>query len=262
MIRGFGKSKIAFVLAAAVCLLCSVVVLAEDMTVTDLAAALSDDDYRVRQEATTGLLQDNELDLAELASNFDADGSLEHRHRIVDVLRHHLLRRQIEDLDIADRTASVGIGLFGLTDDQTADLERAAIVVRSTYPGFPGYAYLQRDDLIYQVNGRRIPTGLAQRDIQQYCVDLIKKTGVGELIELSVFREGEKLEIVFRLVPYAALGELYQTKKTLRLGPMLKDEQDLLIREQLSKLIPELDELEPERLELEEDGVEVQAVAD
>jgi len=171
-------------------------------------AELGNDDYQVRQSATRRLLADDELTQAHLDRLFVMSDTPEQRHRLLRVARHHVIRRMI-----AKRFGGLaGPGSMGLSHQVAEAWEpgkemRVGVMVVMTLPGFPAYALLEPGDVIVYFDGKPIPEKVTAAQFQQ----MIRGHQTGQVVALTVVRDGLPLEIPFRLGNGQALGEVYDT---------------------------------------------------
>ena len=190
-----------------------------DDVVVDIAGvltALGDDDYAVRQAVTHRLLSDDALTQEDVDRLYTASVTPEQRHRLLRVARHHMIRRMIEQR-FGDQAGPGSMGLSHHVVNITGPdgiTERTGVMVVMTLPGFPAYALLDPGDVIVDFAGQPIPERITPLQFQQ----LIQKHQTGEVINLSVMRNGKPVQIPFMLCQGQALGEVYDTT-----GIALKD---------------------------------------
>ncbi len=173
-------------------------------------AELGDDEYRVRQAATRGLLADDALTQEGLDRLFVTSEIPEQRHRLLRVARHHLLRRMIDE-----RYGKLaGPGSMGLSHQMVEawglnEESRAGVMVVITLPGFPAYALLEPGDVIVEFDGKPITKKVTATQFQQ----MIRGHQAGEVVGLTVLRDGSPIDIPFQLGNGQALGEVYDTNR-------------------------------------------------
>ncbi len=174
-------------------------------------AQLDDDEYFVRQAATRRLLTDETLTQEDLDRLFLASESLEQRHRLLRVARHHLLRRMIaQRFNGPADPGSMGLShvVVHLPADEDGGEPRAGVMAALTLPGFPAYALLEPGDVIIEFDGQPIPGKMLGAAFP----NMIRSRQAGQDIWLTVFRNGETERIRFRLGNGLALSEVYGTK--------------------------------------------------
>jgi len=195
--------------------------------------ALDHKDYHVRDEATRQLLSDESLTLDQLETLYREAVSEEQRHRILAVARHHYLEAAAQRLETPPReffvpraatpSGAVGIPQDALPADQLPQLRQSAVRVAYTFPGFPAHAVLQRDDLILAVDGQALPAindvGISFDNFLQ----MIKTRPAGEDVTLTIWRDGQRLEVPFTLANLDALSRMYARR--VDRGPNQLDEQ-------------------------------------
>lgn len=179
--------------------------------------ALDHEDYRVRQEQTRAMLMDDSLTADDIDRMYQQAESVEQRHRLLRVARHHLIQRLI-----AERFGDqAGPGSMGLThhvvevnDPQTASPRKGVMVVM-TLPGFPAYASLEPGDVIINFAGESIPDKMTPAQFQ----NLIKSHQSNEQIGLTVLRNGVAVDVPFRLSHNQALSTVYDTSEVTLAEP-------------------------------------------
>lgn len=179
---------------------------AGDPRIAGILAELGSDDYATRVRATARLLADDELESSRLAELYAAAETLEQRHRLIDVARHHTIRRMRQRIfERADERGSLGVNFALIRPADLPRLERSAIMVVRPLAGFPAYPHLQPGDLIVGVNGNPMPRHMMTEDFR----DMIQRHPRGERITLTIDREGERLEKRIALASIQALNSVY-----------------------------------------------------
>jgi hypothetical protein len=177
--------------------------------VAGILVELGDDDYSVRQAATRRLLADDNIPARDLDRMYAASQTPEQRHRLLRVLRHHLIRRMIADR-FGDQAGPGSMGLshhvVRVTGPDGAT-ERTGVMVVMTLPGFPAYALLEPGDVIVDFADQPIPERMSPAQFQQ----LIRTHQAGERIGLTVMRNGKPVRVLFVLCQGQALTEVYDT---------------------------------------------------
>lgn len=180
-------------------------------------AALGDADYAKRHAATRKLLADETVTPLKIADVFPKAESVEQKHRLMTIARHHLLRlaRQ-RDYPISPLAAAQGVpGALGLThgpvtSDELPQLKQSAVRVRRTLPGFPAHAVLEAGDLILEVAGNAIPAGLSSDRISNHFGDAIRMIPAGQSVPLKIQRNGQLVDVKVTLGPLDALSGMYR----------------------------------------------------
>lgn len=195
---------------------CMTTLASGDISVADLAA-LGDADYARRHEAMRRLLADESLSTAQIARAFHKAESVEQKHRLMSLARHHLLREaRNRDFPMA---AAVGFqnipGALGLThgpvtSEELPQLNQSGVRVRRTLPGFPAHAALEVGDLVLAIENNPIPAGFTADQISRHFGDAIQMVAAGDTVKLQVQRDGKVIDVKVRLAPHAALGGMYQ----------------------------------------------------
>lgn len=174
-------------------------------------AALDDDGYGTRQAMTHALLMDNTLTPKDIDRLYTLSTTLEQRHRLLRVARHHMIRRMV----VQRFHELEGPGSMGLThhvvevNDPDTGVPRHGVMVVLTLPGFPAYATLEPGDVIIEFAGEPIPDRMSATDFQ----NLIKSHQVNEQIELKLLRNGVPTVVPFTLSHNRALGTVYDTSE-------------------------------------------------
>jgi hypothetical protein len=172
-------------------------------------ADLASDDFETRQHASGQLLTDDLLSPQDAAALFALAKTPEQRHRLMAVARHHFVERLRTARFPADNRGSIGIVPRGMSRQQLPSLGRSAIRVVHTFPGFPGYAYLEPGDLILTVDDQSMPDNSDAEQLGQRFVSMIQNFRATDTVRFSVWRNGETLLLTFRLAGSDALRALY-----------------------------------------------------
>jgi hypothetical protein len=217
---------------------------------------LANESYETRQRATQALLADDGLTVDDLKRLYAASTLPEQRHRLLDAAQHHFVRSLIEAQfpPTGEAVGSLGISLLksvGPTETpEGPDAGRTAARIGLTYPGFPAYVWLRAGDLIVAVNGATLPTTDDPDTVQRRFIELVQKNKAGQSIKLTVYREGQRLEVSVKLAPYKALQVFYEQAE-LSLMPNIAARWDGLRRQIVAThpdekaIIPNLDKVSP-----------------
>ena len=192
------------------CVAASPVIAVSPASVPDrLLADLASDDFETRQQASSQLLVDELITPDEIAAMYRRSWSIEQRHRLLAIARHHVIR-QLRVARFAHRgSGSIGIIHRAMTSEQLPELGEPAVRVIYTLAGFPGYAYLEPGDLILAVDDQPIPELGDPEKMGQRFVAMIQKHRANDTVRFAVRRDGETLLLTFRLAGSAALGAVY-----------------------------------------------------
>ena len=101
---------------------------------------LGSNDYQVRQAASRRLLADPNLTVQDIAALWPAATTAEQRHRLIALARHHLLRSIVQGQFAGPPAAAIGVTHKPVNPNQMPELDRPAVRVVQTLPGFPGHA--------------------------------------------------------------------------------------------------------------------------
>lgn len=187
---------------------------------SNLQSALSDmrsEDYATRQRATTMLLANDSLSPQELQTLYAAATLPEQRQRILDVARHHMVRKLQESLSRQGGAGSLGLSLVASPfTEAAAEPNHPVARVGTTYPGFPAYVALKPGDQILSVNGQTLPAVQDEITIRQKFIELIQSNRAGAMVRLGLLRQGKPLEISVRLASFDSLSTLYEGEARLR----------------------------------------------
>ncbi|MEZ6190320.1 MAG: PDZ domain-containing protein [Phycisphaerales bacterium] len=170
---------------------------------------LNDDDFRVRQAETRRLLADDALTQDDLNHLYSSSSTLEQRHRLLLIARHHMISRLMQER-LGDQAGPGSMGLSHQVVQVAVPGEaspRTGVLVVMTLPGFPAYALLEPGDIIVDFAGEPIPQNMTPTQFQQ----TIKTFQNGQSVGLVVIRDGAAEDILFRLGPGQGLGEVYDT---------------------------------------------------
>ena len=223
-------SRNQFLIFCVSCVFCASCVLAAD----DLGSP----DFTVRERATRALLSDPSVDLDALRERFAGADSLEVRHRLLNVIRHHVIRQAREQVyggQQADFGAAIGFShevLPAALVPHPPDMPYGgAVHVLATLPGFPGHAHFQPGDLIVEVDGKTLPPDLTAETFQR----LLHGFKAGDMLTFTALRYGEPVRIQLRLASLEALTSMYGNDPQLN-APYLRTW--LAVRDELLQLAP------------------------
>ena len=202
--------------------LCVLSALSVHTRAQDALERLDSPDYAVREAATQALLADDSLTPEAVAAMYDEARSLEVRTRLLDVARHHTLRRLA-----AQRFNPQAPGAVGFSQQMAgpgamanmAQLGHPAIRVVATLPGLPAYAHLQPGDMIVGVDNDLLPPDASMEGL----TTLITTRTAGQPITLNLLRDGREVAAQFSLGSLAALNTVYTTDR-IDLTPRVRPE--------------------------------------
>jgi hypothetical protein len=188
-----------------------------DIAASDIAA-LGDADFARRQAVMRKLLADESITPEQVAAQFAKAESVEQKHRLISLARHHLLRRaRLRDFPLPARVVAGQTipGALGLThgpviSEDLPQLKQSAVRVRRILPGFPAYSALEVGDLIVGIEGNPIPAGFSAEQISRHFGDAIQMVQAGQSVQLQIYREGKTLDVKVKLALHASLGGMYQ----------------------------------------------------
>ena len=164
----------------------------------------------MRQEATQRLLADNRLTLDALAAGYARAATLEQKHRLLEVARHHFLRTVCQEVFAGEALGSIGIAISGVPLGSQPGLDKPAIRVQNTMPGFPAYPLLQSGDLITAVNGRTpAETDTVNGTDLEFKRLIFAAAQTGRPITLTVMRDGQSRQISVEPGGQRSLNTLY-----------------------------------------------------
>lgn len=180
-------------------------------------ASLNDEDYSIRQAMTRRLLADDAMTPDDLDRLILASETFEQRHRLMRVAKHHAIRRMI-NVRFPKRSVPGSMGLSHVVvhvpSEQGGD-SRVGVMAAMTLPGFPAYALLEPGDVIVAFDGEPMPANITGPQFQQK----IQGRYIGEEIGLTVIRNGDTLNLQFKLGNGRALSEVYDQNGVVLNGP-------------------------------------------
>ena len=208
----------------------------------DVLAQLGNESYAVRQAATERLLVDPTLGLDTLAQWSSRELSPEQQHRLLRVARHHTLRQMRLAEFPAEGPGSIGVVQSAQTQPEGGDpaLHRG-VMITQVLPGFPGEGRLRVGDRIVAINGVAIEEGPAKGELFQA---RMRRFFAGQVIGLSVLRNGETLEVAVPLVNGAALPQMYPPQQ-FKLAPRFAEGWQQERQGRFAALAPHLLETPP-----------------
>ncbi|MEX0777625.1 MAG: hypothetical protein WD042_18115 [Phycisphaeraceae bacterium] len=175
-----------------------------------LLAQLNDDAWQVREAATQRLLGDESLTPEQVEQAYAAAGTPEQRHRLMVVGRHHFIRAMVAESFADDGRGSLGLTQLGVAAGDVPGLDKPAIRVRGTFAGFPAYTRLQVGDLIVAMDGHfLVPTPQAQQQLATQFQQLVIAKKPGDVVKLTLVREGKTLEVATPLASMSGLTDMY-----------------------------------------------------
>ncbi len=181
-------------------------------------AALDADAWPVRENATLRLLRDESLTPDNIAKAFAQKLSPEQRLRLMLVAEHHVIRTMGQRLVTQPGKASLGVALEWLVPEEVAELGRPGARVEATLPGFPAYGVLQLGDLIVALDGQGIDPSIMGEAMVQMLRDMIQKHSAGDVVELTIVRDGLVQQLKVKLGSLDAMRTMYEPD-TLTLQP-------------------------------------------
>lgn len=176
--------------------------------------ALNDDDFAQREAATRALLRDNRVDIELIERCLAQPLTWEQRDRLMRVAEHHVLRslRLMHRERLpgwSDGGASIGLTQAGVPAGEEPGVDRHAIRVMQTFPGFPAHAVLEPGDLIVAVDGRGIAGIGDAMGVAGAFGELIRSYKPGQTIRLSLVRSGRAMDVDVELASYNVLVTMY-----------------------------------------------------
>lgn len=174
---------------------------------------LGSNDYQVRQAASRRLLADPNLTVQDIAALWPAATTAEQRHRLIALARHHLLRSIVQGQFAGPAVAAIGVTHKPVNPNQMPELDRPAVRVVQTLPGFPGHAHLHSDDLILAIDGQFIPATTNPAQIASKFVEMVHNREAGSAVRLTVLRDGRTIETRLTLARHSALEAMYRRAK-------------------------------------------------
>jgi len=178
---------------------------------SEILARLGDDRYAVREAISDQLLCDVEIAAARIDRLYAAADSLEQRHRLLRIARHHLLRNVRNEQYPGGQQGSLGVSIKEVEQSQLPEVGQASIYVARTYPGFPAFEKLRVGDLILSIEGQK-PANQTGIEIVKFLQNKIIEHQAGELVKLVVRREGENFEMQIMLANMDALKGMYDSR--------------------------------------------------
>ena len=178
---------------------------ARDLDAQAVLAELASPAFDQREAATRALLQAPAVEAESLKHLFAQSTEPEQRQRLLTVAMHHLVSQLAAARTLADEPGSLGLVHQTVQAGAITDLHQPAVQVLATLPGFPAFSHLQLGDLILAVDGQAFTEDLTAEVFR----DAIKGKQAGELIHLTLWRQGEQLEARFKLGSLLALQSIY-----------------------------------------------------
>ena len=209
----------------------------------EMLQMLGSPEYARRQAASDALLADRTLADDALVSLYGAAKTGEQRHRLLAVARHNLLRsaRLARNHKVGE-SGSIGIAHEGRISSTLPGLNRPAVMVVRTLPGFPAHERLRIGDLILAVDGRQLVENGRAALLRQEFPARIRSKKAGQTVRLSIFRDRRAFDVVLPLATGRALEEMYPQKIDYALAEPY--------RSQWMRLRARLEALEPPRRDL------------
>lgn len=181
---------------------------------TQALSMLNHEDYVLREHATSHLLRDDTLDRAGLRELFVTATTPEQRNRLIYIAEHHILRLAREqdfalapDAPNAIRRSSVGFSYDILRQNENPIGPFTGLVIRSTMPGFPAYAYFKPGDIVIEINDTDIRETFGNP--MDWVREQIASRQAGQEITFKIFRDGAYQDLRMVCAQWAALNQMY-----------------------------------------------------
>ena len=189
----------------------------------EVLAKLGHDDWAVRQQVSRQLLADADLTGSQIDSLFSRATNAEQRHRLLDVARHHLLREVGRRQAAKGDQACLGVGLLPINPSQIKGMDQPLSYVDRTYPGLPGFVWFVPGDMIMAIDDQRAPARKPGQT-HSFITDFIKAHSPGDMVTITVRRDGRTLNVAVRLADRNALVHLYGEHQNAPAGGTLRPE--------------------------------------
>lgn len=208
-----------------------------------ILAQLTHQKFSVRQQATRDLLANPNLDDASIDRLFSLTTNLEQQHRLLDVAKHHMLRRVRQNKFTPGNRGSLGVSIKTIQAHQLPEHQQGAIYIDRTFPGFPAYWRLEQGDMILAINDQK-PLGMDGNEITQFLQKQITGMAPGTPVQLSVLRDNRTINVIVNLASMQALSAMYATHPSDNPRISLPLTADLqaswqIRRQQLLNLLPQ-----------------------
>jgi len=174
----------------------------------NILAQLGHQKFTIRQQATYNLLANPQLDDPTIDRLFACAVTAEQHHRLLDVARHHMLRRIRKKKFNPGNRGSLGVIIQHVDARQLPEYKHGAIYIGRAFPGFPAYWRLERGDMILAINDKR-PTDLDGTEITQFLQKQITGMPPGTPVQLTVLRDSRTINITVNLASMQALNAMY-----------------------------------------------------
>lgn len=189
----------------------------------EVLAKLGQDDWVVRQRTSRQLLADADLTQPQIDNLFSRATNAEQHHRLLDVARHHLLREVGRRQSAKGEQACLGVGLLPINPGQIKGMDQPLSYIDRTYPGLPGFVSFVPGDIIMAIDGQRPSTSQAGQ-AQSFFTDRIKAHRPGDIVTITVRRDGKTLDVAIGLADRNALVRLYVERQNVPAGGTLRPE--------------------------------------
>lgn len=188
----------------------------EALTQEKAVELLDDEDYATRLQAEGFLLQDETIDQKTLRNWLLASKSEEKRYRLLRIAEHHVIRQSREDKFAGLRltpgnTAAVGFSYDDLPASENPFVNREAVMVMATMPGFPAFAYLRPGDIILAVDGRDLSNRPLHLPITEWLSRSISVHQPGDELQFGIVRDGKAISLTLTCAQGIALDQMYKT---------------------------------------------------
>ena len=207
----------------AMVVLLAVVSAAYGLDEAEVLAKLGHEDWLVRQQAWRHLLTDADLTGSQIDSMFSRATNAEQHHRLLDVARHHLLRELGRRQSTRGDQACLGVGLMPINPSQIKGMDQPLSYINTTYPGLPGFVWFVPGDMIMAIDDQRPPARPAGQT-HSFFTDRIKAHRPGDMVTITVRRNGKTIDVAVRLADRDALVRLYGEHQNAPAGGTLRPE--------------------------------------
>jgi hypothetical protein len=201
----------------ALLLYCSVSARAQDEPPADakplpefILSDLNAESFAAREAATLKLLADDSIDPQAVADLYPKATTAEQRNRLIDVARHHFIRKLRLQLFPGARLGALGVIQAAMSADQLPKIGKPAARVVATLPGFPAYVALRAGDLVVAVNDEGLPPNLSPEETSAHFGRMIIDHRQDSVINLTVWRDGKTIEVKVRLASSDAIRNMFE----------------------------------------------------
>ncbi|MCE9592436.1 MAG: hypothetical protein K8S99_18170 [Planctomycetes bacterium] len=189
---------------------------AEPINTEQVLHDLASEDFNVRRSATHTLLADNRLTVEELAQVYRRATTPEQRNRLVEVARHHFLRREQEALASAGGAGSMGVILTPQMPLEPGERPAPGSVrIAATFPGFPAYVHLEPGDTITALDDQPLD---GDAEVQNRFIAAIQSRKAGSELRLTLDRNGQTVKVTMQLAAFMGLKQIFDSTPTMLQG--------------------------------------------